>query len=448
MADSIARVSPAPDDAPTAEELRRVAEEVRLAFPRPLRAPQLVLIDVDPHHLHAFWTLEPAGVDVARRALGGADGEMVLRISEAADGPPAATFDVEVVGLQGQCYVDIWGEQRSYRAEIGLRGNDGGLTTLAPAASVQLPSIGTGTRKPAPPAVPQPPAEGPEGNDAADARKVAAPSPTHVLPEPVRHPFPLPPTEAGDYDPALQASGAQPAVAAVPPPPAAPVAAAKPMPAAHELPEPVRHPFPLPPTEGGVYDPLPLAPVQAQGLGEPPPPAAPDAAPPRPMPAAHELPEPVRHPFPLPPIEAGDYIPEGLIGGFVPADTQAPVEPEAASGPPPESPGESASHAAEIPTGAETAGASPPPDAADPADLLPLENVLTLSSFALGRESVEFEINAELHISGRVRPGMRLQLFGRPVALRPDGSFSISRPLPNGALLFSSLLISDSDSTT
>lgn len=394
MADSIARVSPAPDDAPTAEELRRVAEEVRLAFPRPLRAPQLVLIDVDPHHLHAFWTLEPAGVDVARRALGGADGEMVLRISEAADGPPAATFDVEVVGLQGQCYVDIWGEQRSYRAEIGLRGNDGGLTTLAPAASVQLPSIGTGTRKPAPPAVPQPPAEGPEGNDAADARKVAAPSPTHVLPEPVRHPFPLPPTEGGGYDPALQASGAQPAVAAVPPPPAAPVAAAKP------------------------------------------------------MPAAHELPEPVRHPFPLPPIEAGDYIPEGLIGGFVPADTQAPVEPEAASGPPPESPGESASHAAEIPTGAETAGASPPPDAADPADLLPLENVLTLSSFALGRESVEFEINAELHISGRVRPGMRLQLFGRPVALRPDGSFSISRPLPNGALLFSSLLISDSDSTT
>lgn len=394
MADSIARVSPAPDDAPTAEELRRVAEEVRLAFPRPLRAPQLVLIDVDPHHLHAFWTLEPAGVDVARRALGGADGEMVLRISEAADGPPAATFDVEVVGLQGQCYVDIWGEQRSYRAEIGLRGNDGGLTTLAPAASVQLPSIGTGTRKPAPAAVPQPPAEGPEGNDAADARKVAAPSPTHVLPEPVRHPFPLPPTEGGGYDPALQASGAQPAVAAVPPPPAAPVAAAKP------------------------------------------------------MPAAHELPEPVRHPFPLPPIEAGDYIPEGLIGGFVPADTQAPVEPEAASGPPPESPGESASHAAEIPTGAETAGASPPPDAADPADLLPLENVLTLSSFALGRESVEFEINAELHISGRVRPGMRLQLFGRPVALRPDGSFSISRPLPNGALLFSSLLISDSDSTT
>ena len=446
MADSIARVSPAPDDAPTAEELRRVAEEVRLAFPRPLRAPQLVLIDVDPHHLHAFWTLEPAGVDVARRALGGADGEMVLRISEAADGPPAATFDVEVVGLQGQCYVDIWGEQRSYRAEIGLRGNDGGLTTLAPAASVQLPSIGTGTRKPAPAAVPQPPAGGPEGNDAADARKVAAPSPTHVLPEPVRHPFPLPPTEGGGYDPALQASGAQPAVAAVPPPPAAPVAAAKPMPAAHELPEPVRHPFPLPPTEGGVYDPLPLAPVQAQGLGGPP--SAPDAAPPRPMPAAHELPEPVRHPFPLPPIEAGDYIPEGLIGGFVPADTQAPVEPEAASGPPPESPGESASHAAEVPTGAETAGASPPPDAADPADLLPLENVLTLSSFALGRESVEFEINAELHISGRVRPGMRLQLFGRPVALRPDGSFSISRPLPNGALLFSSLLISDSDSTT
>ncbi|MBK8210640.1 MAG: hypothetical protein IPK78_12420 [Rhodospirillales bacterium] len=69
--------------------------------------------------------------------------------------------------------------------------------------------------------------------------------------------------------------------------------------------------------------------------------------------------------------------------------------------------------------------------------------MLTLSSFALGREAVEFEINAELHIFGRARPGTRLQLFGRPVTLRPDGSFSITRPLPNGALVLSSLLISD-----
>ena len=400
-ADSIVRVSPAtiadrprqsvgPGDTPTAEELRQVAEEVRLAFPRPLRAPQLVLIDVDPHHLHAFWTLEPAAVDAARRAPDG-DGEMVLRIAEAGEGHEAVAFDVEVIGLQGQCYVDVWGEQRCYRGEIGLRGLDGRLTPLAPAAAVQLPRTASGIRAPAPP--PAPPADQAAETPEADV-----------------------------------------------------VAPAEPVPAALELPEPARHPFPLPPTEAGTYDPEPRAPALAMSPAEPapPPPAV------RPVPAAHELPEPVRHPFPLPPTEASEYIPEGLLGGFAPADTPLSAEPATAETPPDFS-AEAASTADAPPPAGQTpasgqAGAVPAPEAADPADLLPLENVLTLSSFALGRESVEFEINAELHISGRVRPGMRLQLFGRPVALRPDGSFSITRPLPAGALLFSSLLISD-DST-
>ncbi|MFO1120175.1 MAG: hypothetical protein U1E38_08825 [Rhodospirillales bacterium] len=95
------------------------------------------------------------------------------------------------------------------------------------------------------------------------------------------------------------------------------------------------------------------------------------------------------------------------------------------------------------PPAADVGGDAAAAAAVDPASLLPLENVLTLSSFALGRDSVEFEINAELHVFGRARPGTRLQLFGRPVPLRPDGSFSITRPLPAGALVFSSLLVAD-----
>jgi hypothetical protein len=38
-----------------------------------------------------------------------------------------------------------------------------------------------------------------------------------------------------------------------------------------------------------------------------------------------------------------------------------------------------------------------------------------------------------------------LQLFGRKVTLRPDGSFSITQPLPNGALVLSSLLVDSDD---
>jgi hypothetical protein len=87
-----------------------------------------------------------------------------------------------------------------------------------------------------------------------------------------------------------------------------------------------------------------------------------------------------------------------------------------------------------------TASEQPAGSAADGPAPLPLENTLSLSSFALGRETVELEINAELHIFGRTLPGRELQLFGRKVTVHPDGSFSISRPLPNGALIISALL--------
>jgi hypothetical protein len=62
------------------------------------------------------------------------------------------------------------------------------------------------------------------------------------------------------------------------------------------------------------------------------------------------------------------------------------------------------------------------------------DNIVTLSSFALG-QTADLEINAELLIHGRARPGSVLSLFGRPVTVAPDGTFSVRRPLPHGALL-------------
>ena len=243
-----------PDDAARAEALRKVAEEVRSAFPRPLRTPELVLIDVDPHRLHAFWTISPATLEAARQALGpeGEDAPMVLRVHQlSAAGASVATFDVEIVGLQAQCYVDIWEEARRYSGELGLRRSDGSLISLAASASVEMP-------RPAP-------------AGAASAETAETPAPP-------------------------------------------------------------------------------------EGANEQVPPAPPG--------------QPAPDPFPL-----------------------------------------------------------------------PLENVLTLSSYTPSPETVDFEINAELHVFGRVRPGTKLQLFGRDVPLRPDGSFSITRPLPSGALILSSLLV-------
>jgi hypothetical protein len=70
---------------------------------------------------------------------------------------------------------------------------------------------------------------------------------------------------------------------------------------------------------------------------------------------------------------------------------------------------------------------------------LPLESVAAMSSFCFGPDA-DLEVNAELHVYGRARPGATLSLFGRPVAIGPDGRFSIRRPLSNGALVLPILL--------
>ncbi len=65
---------------------------------------------------------------------------------------------------------------------------------------------------------------------------------------------------------------------------------------------------------------------------------------------------------------------------------------------------------------------------------LPPESVVNFSSFSLG-EAADIDIRADLVIYGRARPGAMLSLFGRPVAVAADGTFSVRRPLPQGALV-------------
>lgn len=485
-------------DAP--EWLRRVADEVRAAFPRPPTGSELVLIDVDPRHIHAFWTVSPAQADAARRQLGAEEpaAPMVLRVRELSPGGEAgAAFDVEVAGLQGQCYVDIWDEPRRYCGEIGLRSPGGGLVPLARANPVELPALG--------PAVDAPP------RPAAVAPAPSAAMAPAAMAEPVAHPFPLPPGHAAEQPPPAPPEKpgevarkplAAPLVRAVLPGiPGNAAAGAAPealrpsidvgpgRATADPLPEPVRHPFPQPPEHPPEHrsevEPASqravTAPEPALGAGQEPaasvptpisaddaaaelprsaeptnayltPPAVDpfsslpptDASPPG-VPQWQELPEPVSHPFPLPPMESGEFDPHALLGGFLPADTPLPSDAGEAAAPEHEGAEHASSGgppAGEAPAG----GESPAGGDSSPAEssLLPLENVLTLSSFALGREQVEFEINAELHIFGRVRPGTQLQLFGRKVSVRPDGTFSITRPLPSGALVLSSLLVNGS----
>ena len=116
-----------------------------MAFPRPTSERELVLIDVDPRQIHAFWTLPIGAVAAARAQPGGAgpDAPMVLRLSEIGDdGALGAFVDVEVVGLQAQSYVEVESACRRYRAELGLRRPDGVLVAIVASNDVVLPPTG------------------------------------------------------------------------------------------------------------------------------------------------------------------------------------------------------------------------------------------------------------------------------------------------------------------
>lgn len=72
---------------------------------------------------------------------------------------------------------------------------------------------------------------------------------------------------------------------------------------------------------------------------------------------------------------------------------------------------------------------------------MPLESYVSLSSFEPGRREVSLEVNVELHIFGRAKPGTELTLYGQQIPLRPDGSFSVRKPLPQGAVVLPLLAV-------
>jgi len=140
-----------PDDDPSErntfsrEDLREISEEAAGHFPRRGASEHIVLMEVNPTRLHAYWTVTPSSVEDARVRAGvtGAKAPMVLR-TYAVDAQgarrPRSAFDTEVQGLTSSIYVDVWGEARRYSAELGLRGDDGGFVGLVESAPVTLPS--------------------------------------------------------------------------------------------------------------------------------------------------------------------------------------------------------------------------------------------------------------------------------------------------------------------
>ncbi|GAB6053700.1 hypothetical protein JCM17960_25200 [Magnetospira thiophila] len=323
--------SPSPPTPFTAAELRRISEEINQSFPGPITQSDVTLLDVDPRHLHAYWSITPADLERAKAQLkdGAVSGELALRLydvspSSRREGPPSPPFDVQVQGLRGNCYVDLWQDGRSYLAELGLRDASGDFSRLARSQQVDLPK------------------DGPAAETSSEQIAVHFPTPSLSLP-------PEPPVPSSDSVFTVLYSGEAEA------------------------------------EDGHMDEPGP----------PPPPPSEIDAFPEIEISStSHALDE------------------ETQVLSAMGGD---PFE----GGPPPEP---------ESPPPAADAPATPP-------SALPVESILTQSSFVLGREDVTLEVNAELHIFGRTKPGHRLTLYGKEVPVRPDGTFSVRRPLPHGAVV-------------
>jgi uncharacterized protein DUF4912 len=376
------------------ERLRQVSEDVAQAFPMPLEGTELVLIDVDPRQVHAYWNVQESSLAEAA-GLAGPGASLVLRFHDLTEGGDTPRpFDVEVQGSSGQSYVDLWGDAKRCVAELGLRAPDGRFFLLARSNKAETPRASVS------------PIHAFQTLDVAAAASSGPPeAPTEATPDAEA------PPDAAQATAASEAASA--GVKSMPPATgAAPSAAA---------------------TER-----LPEAATQVGGGA-----ALVDAR------AAEDLLEPV---FPNVLGEAADADWEVVWGEEPPSRDTLRGAVSAAF------PQRSAAVAGDQPTrvdvAAVTAGTEPGPLApaervALPPEIMamgasplvspeapfPAEPFVTLSSSSLGRRDTEFEMSAELRIFGRARPGTELTMFGRPVPLRPDGSFSITQSLPQGALV-------------
>lgn len=110
---------------------------------------QLVLMEVEPRMVHAYWEVTPEDrrSSTAEHGSGAAPAMWVLRfydVSDRASGRSEITnfFDIDIDLLPGSWHINLWEGGRSYFAEIGARAPDGGMAPVCRSNIVQLPHAG------------------------------------------------------------------------------------------------------------------------------------------------------------------------------------------------------------------------------------------------------------------------------------------------------------------
>lgn len=123
--------------------LEELHTELKNHFPQTQQETEIVLMEVSPHRLHAYWHADPWDLDAAKSQLTAKDSQLVLRFHDLSseDGHPAhATFDIELDDPTGSRSIEVWQDSKKYNAELGLRDESGELIDLARSNTVELPS--------------------------------------------------------------------------------------------------------------------------------------------------------------------------------------------------------------------------------------------------------------------------------------------------------------------
>jgi hypothetical protein len=144
-------------------DLTAVAAELAGAFPLVLERTSLVLLDVDPNHLHAFWTLAQDDLERVRTAFptGGGTPQLVVCLRRRNDqGGTEVVTCIPLAGAQrGDARFALTQDDGAYQAEVGLRNPNGGWALLVRSNQARLPRP-VGIEIPAWDGVePEPPAE-------------------------------------------------------------------------------------------------------------------------------------------------------------------------------------------------------------------------------------------------------------------------------------------------
>lgn len=136
------------------EELRSISSEIADQFPQSIDDDrlQLVLLDVDPHMLHAYWNI-PLQQYAQAAGTSGAAAKMLrvylLPSEQAAVHEAMYWFDIETQGLRNQQYIDLTKDNAAYAAQYGIVGSDGRFIPLVTSNSVRTPPAGRSVERPA-----------------------------------------------------------------------------------------------------------------------------------------------------------------------------------------------------------------------------------------------------------------------------------------------------------